>query len=192
MNFKKHLEIAWHQLFDHIASLIILTSVLLAVSIFSFGILAPVVTAGYMHTILVMLREDRKPSVSDLFSQMKLFFPLLGFSILLLIVTMIGMALFIIPGIVILFLFTFVFIYLIPLMTDLEMNLFDAMKKSYAMAVKENPSEHFIVVILYLCILSIGSSVFIGTIVTTPFAVIFLLSVYIEKMRAIFPPEKQR
>ncbi len=192
MNFKKHLEKSWNLLFNHIVSLIILTVVMFGVSIISFGILAPVTTAGYMQSILMMVRENREPTVQDLFSQMKLFFPLLGFGIITVFLTMIGFLLFLIPGVIMLFAVTFICTYMLPLMTDQGLNLFDAIKKSYTITVKDNPAEHFILVVLYLCILAIGSSIFIGALVTTPFAVIFLLSVYNEKNWTNNPIEKQR
>ncbi len=79
MNFKAHLETTWKTFLEFIAPLIILTLVMIVVSFLSLGILAPVITAGYMHAVLLMLRDGRKPEIGDLFSQMKLFLPLFGF-----------------------------------------------------------------------------------------------------------------
>lgn len=182
MNFKKHLETAWNLMLKHIVSLIILTVAMFGVDIVTLGVLAPVTIAGYMQSILLMVRENREPAVQDLFSQMKLFFPLFGFGLITVIATTVGFLLLFIPGIIMIFIITFICTYMIPLMTDQGLSLFDAVRKSYAMTVKENATEHLAVVVLYLCMLAIGGSFFIGALLATPFAFIFLLSIYNEKI----------
>ena len=73
--------------------------------------------------------------------------------------------------------------YMLPLMPDQKLCLFDAMQKSYAMGIKQGSlSDHFVVVVIYVAITTIGSSVFIGSLFTQPLATVFLLSVYDEKI----------
>lgn len=175
-------------MFKHIVSLILITAAMFGVNIISLGILAPVTAAGYMQSILLMVRENREPAVQDLFSEMKLFFPLLGFGFLAAIIIMIGFLLLFVPGIIMIFAVIFTCTFMMPLMTDKGLQLFDAIKKSYAMAVKENITEHFILIVLFLCIMTIGSSFFIGALLTTPFAFIFLLSIYNEKTQGMNLP----
>ena len=43
-------------------------------------------------------------------------------------------------------------------------------------------AEHLVVVVIYLGISAIGSSVFIGSLFTQPLATLFLVSVYDEKV----------
>ena len=99
MDFKKHFERAWQALIDNFAPVLVNTLVMIVVSVVSLGFLAPVLSAGYMQSLLLVLREDRKPDVKDLFAHMDLFFPLLGFTILFVIAVCIGMILLILPGI---------------------------------------------------------------------------------------------
>ena len=69
MNFKYHLETAWNMTLKFIAPLIFITLVMFLLWFFTFGILAPVTMAGYMSSILLMLRDGREPKIQDLFIQ---------------------------------------------------------------------------------------------------------------------------
>lgn len=183
MDFKKHLETAWNTTLQHIVILIVMTLVTNAVSVLTLGLLAPVVMAGFTYAIIQLMRDGKEPRIKDLFSQMKLFPPLLGFSIAVFIVTMMGFFLFVLPGLAVLFAVTFSCIYMIPLMTDKNMGLIDAVKSSWTMAFADGVADHIVVVILCIGLMAIGSSVFIGTLLTQPFATVFLVSVYLEKTR---------
>jgi hypothetical protein len=178
MDFKYHLESAWKMTLQYIASLIFMTLAMIAISIITLGILAPVTMAGYMHSILLLVRERREPRVQDIFSQMRLFLPLLCFSIVVFIITMIGMMLLFLPGVLFLLAVSYCCIYMLPLMTDQNLGLMDAVKQSYLMVTKVSIVDHVVVFILFMGISAIGSSVFIGSLFTQPLATIFLLSVY--------------
>ncbi|MBW2606199.1 MAG: hypothetical protein JRD05_01050 [Deltaproteobacteria bacterium] len=187
MNFKYHLETAWNMTLKFIAPLIFMTLVMFLLWFFTIGILMPVTMAGYMHSILLMLRDGREPKIQDLFSQMKLFLPLLGFFILVFIAMMIGFMLLVLPGIVISLVVSFCCLYMLPLMTDKELGLFDAIKESYTMITQGVFVDQIVVLILFLGISAAGSAVFIGSLFTQPLATIFLLSVYEEKIKQ--PPQ---
>ena len=178
MDFKYHLEIAWEMTLQYIAPLIFMTLAMIGISFITLGILAPVTMAGYMHSILLLIREGREPKVQDIFSQMRLFLPLFCFGLVVLIITMIGMMLLFLPGVLFLLAVSFCCIYMLPLMTDRNLGLIDAVKESYAMVTKEKLVDQIVVVILFVAISAIGSSVFIGSLFTQPLATIFLLSVY--------------
>lgn len=181
MNFKAHFEKAWNMTLKYIAPLIIMTLVMVIVSLLSLGILAPVTMAGYMHAVLLILREGREPKLQDLFSRMKLFFPLLGFGIVVFIGMMIGYMILILPGILFVLAVSYCCLYLLPLMTDRGLGLIDAVKESYSITMKGNMVDNIAVFIIFMGLLAVGSSVFIGFLFTQPFATIFLLSVYEEK-----------
>ncbi|MBN2468356.1 MAG: hypothetical protein JXD19_09405 [Deltaproteobacteria bacterium] len=189
MDFKKHLVKAWESTLKYIAPLILMTLAMGIVSLFSLGILAPVLFAGYMHSLLLMLRENREPKIQDLFSQMSLFFPLLGFGIVVFIALLIGFLLLILPGIIIALGLAFSCLYMLPLMVDKKSGLFDAIKESFSMATTGNVLDHVVTLILFMGISGIGGSVFIGWLFTQPLATIFLLSAYEEKISAV--PETQ-
>jgi hypothetical protein len=182
MDFKKHMVLAWELTLKFIVSLVLMTLVMSGVSIVTLGLLAPVLMAGYMQSILSMIRNGREPKIQDLFSQMRLFLPLLGFGIVVFIAIIIGFMVFIIPGFLVIIAISFFCLYMLPLMTDKQLALVEAIKKSYSMAVRDNISEHVVVAILFLAISGIGGSFFIGFLFTQPLATIFLLSVYEEKM----------
>ncbi len=191
MNFKVHFEAAWNMTLKYIAPLIIMTLVMIAVSFVTLGLMAPVASAGYMQSILLMLREGREPNVKDVFSQMSLFFPLLGFGIVIFIIVSIGIAFLVIPGIILMIAISFCCIYMLPLMTDRSLGLADAVKESYSMSTKGSMVDNIAVFIIFIGLLAVGGSVFIGMLFTQPFATVFLISVYEEKMKSNNEGEKQ-
>jgi hypothetical protein len=185
MDFKMHLEKAWDITLENLIMLIFMTLVMIVVSIVTLGILAPVILAGYVHSIIQLVRDRREPRMDDLFSQMRLFLPLLVFCILFAIVVIIGFTLIIIPGFLVVLAAAFGCLYILPLMTDSQTGLIDALKTSWRMALKENVADHIVVVILFFGLMAIGSSVFIGTLFTQPFATVFLASIYLERKKEI-------
>ncbi|MGD9975443.1 MAG: hypothetical protein AB7S77_20470 [Desulfatirhabdiaceae bacterium] len=181
MDFKWHIETAWKQTFSNIIPLILMTLVMVLVTGLTFGILGPVTMAGYIHSILLMLREGREPKIQDIFSQMNLFFPLLGFAVVVLIAIVAGFLMLFLPGFLMALGVTFCCLYMLPLMTDRNLGIVDALKESYRMAVKEQILDHVIVVVLYLGILALGGTIFVGFLFACPLANVFLVSIYNEK-----------
>jgi hypothetical protein len=178
MDFKNHLEEAWKMMLEHIAALIFLTLAWAAVSVISFGILLPVALAGYMHAILLLVREGREPRAQDVFSQTGLFLPLLLFGVTVSLLAMIGFALLFLPGFLFLLAVFFFCLYMLPLMTDRGLGLLDAIKESYSMVTRDGINDHVIVFILFVGLSAVGSTVLLGSLFTLPLATLFLMSVY--------------
>jgi hypothetical protein len=182
INFKDSLETAWKLTLKNIASLIIMTLVMFVACFLTLGILSFVMIAGYMQSILLMLRDGREPKVQDLFSQMKLFFPLLGFGVVVFILALIGFSLFVLPGVAVVLTVSYCCLFMLPLMTDKNLGLINAVKASYSMVIRGNMTDMIAVFLIYVGLLAIGSSVFIGFLFTQPFATVFLLLVYEGKI----------
>jgi len=185
MDFKKHLETAWHLTLKFIAPLIFMTLVMACASFLTLGILAPVAAAGYIQAILLMFREGREPKIQDVFSRMDLFLPLLAFEVIAVIATAVGLSLLVLPGVLISLAIAFGCLYMLPLMTDRNMKLMDALKESFSMSFQGNTADHFVVTLLVIGISWIGVNTVIGWLFTQPMATIFLVSVYEERMRRI-------
>jgi hypothetical protein len=185
MDFKRHLESAWTLTLDHLVILVFMTLVMFTVSCLTLGILAPVTMAGYTQAILLLVRDGREPRIQDLFGQMNLFLPLLIFALAVVIAIGLGIVLLVIPGVLAALAVAFFCLYLLPLMTDRQMRLADALRQSARMAVDDVLVEHVVVVVLFLGITAIGGSVFIGSLFTQPFATVFLMSVYLERTAAV-------
>ena len=183
MDFKQLIESAFNLTLEKIVPLILLTLLLIVISALSFGLLAPVASAGYMHAIILMVREGREPRLQDIFSQMSLFLPLLGFGILATIVILIGYMLLVLPGIILAGLITFTCLYMLPLMTDKKLPLIDAVKESYRMTTTGSLADNVIVAILFIGVVTIGGSTLIGALLTQPFATVFIAMVYEEKIK---------
>ena len=183
MDFKEHAETAWQNTLKFIGPVLILTLVQVVVSICSLGILAPVTIAGYMQSFLRALREGREPDVKDLFSEMRLFLPLALFGFLVMMALMLGFTMLILPGILMIAALVFGTIYMVPLMTDKEMDIMDALKESWAMATREPWTDQIILTVLYLVIMSLGGSVFVAIFFAQPLATFLVLSVYEERLQ---------
>jgi hypothetical protein len=182
MDFKAHLETAWTLTLRYIAPLILMTLAMAVVSFLSLGILAPVTMAGYMQAILLMIRDGREPKVQDIFSQMRLFLPLFLFGLVVFLAIMIGFALLVLPGLLISLAVAFGCLYVLPLMTDKGLGVVEAVKESVRMSTGKSTLDQLVVMVIYLGLTAVGGSVFIGWLFTQPFATIFLLSVYEEKV----------
>ncbi|MEN8212058.1 MAG: hypothetical protein ABFR31_10080 [Thermodesulfobacteriota bacterium] len=178
MDIKYHIETAWKNCIENVVPLIILTLVLAAVSIFSVGILAPVAFAGYTHSLFQLLKANREPKAQDIFSQLRLFWPLFLFTLAVFIVAVIGFTLFVIPGIIFTVVIGYTCLYVIPIMVDKESGLIDAIQESISMVTSSPVTDHIIVFIIFGALTSIGGSSFIGFLFLQPFATLFLLSVY--------------
>ncbi len=190
MDFRIHFENAWKVFVAHLPAMLISTLVLIGVSLVTLGILAPVVTAGYMQSLLFALRDGRKPEVRDLFMYMRLFLPLLGFMLVAGIAVFLGLAMLVLPGIVLGLALGFFCMYMLPLMTDQGLNLVEAVKASIRMAMEPPISEHLAVVAVFLVLTSLGNSTGLGSLLTQPFATLFVLSVYEAKRRRLLPGPK--
>ncbi|NPE28742.1 hypothetical protein HNV12_12395 [Methanococcoides sp. SA1] len=183
MDFKEHLKTAWESTLEFIVPVILLTLVQMIVVTFSFGILAPVTTAGYIQSLLLALREGREPKIGDLFSEMRLFFPLLAFGVLAALATLFGFLLLVIPGLVVVAFLVFATIYMMPLMTDRKMGLFEAIKESWNMAVRKPVADQIVLMVLYLVIMSVGGSILLALLFAQPLATFLMLAVYNERLQ---------
>lgn len=181
MDFKHHIERAWELTIAHIVALLLVTLVMVAVSSLTLGILAPVTMAGYTQSLLLLLRSGREPRVQDLFAHMHLFFPLLGFSLAVLLAMTLGFALFLLPGVLVLAAVAFACLYVLPLMTDRRMALFEAIGESWRLAQQGRLADHLVAVVIVTAISAVGGTVYVGTLFTQPLATLFLLSIYEEK-----------
>lgn len=182
MNFKIYFEQTWELTKENLVMLIVMTLVMAVLTMITLGILGPVIFAGYTYAILLLVREGREPCIQDLFSQMRLFLPLIFFSLLSVILVLIGFLLFFIPGIVVGVAISFLCMYMVPCMVDQEYGIADAIKQSVSI-IKQNFTEHAITAVIYIGLGWIGSLVAIGWLFTLPFATIFILLIYEDNIK---------
>jgi uncharacterized membrane protein len=182
MDFKRHLEIGWQNALKFIGPVILLTFLQVLVTVVSLGIMAPVTAAGYMRSLLLAAREGREPEVKDLFSEMSRFLPLLGFALVMIVIIGIGVMFLVIPGFILMLLFLFASLYMLPLMVDRRLGVIDALKASWEMANRKPIADQAIITIIYIAILSLGGSIPFAILVAQPLATFVLLSVYQERL----------
>lgn len=183
MDLQKHLERGWKNFIQFIGPALLITFVQIVVTIFSLGILAPVTSAGYVHSLLLAQREGRTPEVKDLFSHMSLFLPLLLFGLVAFVVVVVGFSLLVLPGFAVMLFLAFACLYLLPLMTDEKMGLMSALRESWNMAVMDPIGDHIIITIVYVAIISIGGSLPFVILLAQPLATFIILSFYRERLK---------
>jgi len=85
---------------------------------------------------------------------------LLDKAIAVFIIIIIGFMLLVLPGIIVALAISFSCLYMLPLMTDKEMSLIDAIKQSYALARQGPIIDHIVVMLLFMGISGVGGSEF--------------------------------
>ena len=125
MDFQGYLKITYELLKRHPLFFILGGFAAQLLTMFSLSLLAGPFLGSYLMTMVLFLRKGKKPEFSDLFvglSKIKQLFPFF----FLLLLTVLGFMLLIVPGIV----FATWWMYTLPLMTDKEMKLGEAMRES--------------------------------------------------------------
>lgn len=181
IDFKHHAEIAWQLTLRHIFQLVLLTLVTATVAVLSLGLFAPAAMAGYIDAVMQMVRNGREPDIRDVFSQTRLALPLLLFSLAALLLTLLGYAVLVVPGIAVSLAITYASLYVVPLMIDRNLGVIAAVKTSYRMALSPPLLDNLLIAVVVVGLCGIGGSVFIGWLFTQPLATVFLVSVYDEK-----------
>jgi uncharacterized membrane protein len=192
MDIKHHLEAAWNLTLNNFVSLILISVVMMGVSILTVGIMAPVTMAGYMQSLLEMIRSGREPKVQDLFSHMNMFLPMLAFGAVVFTIIFLGFMAFFLPGVILTGAVAFCCLYMMPLMTDRNLGVFASIKESMAMSRRVALTDHLAVVIVFLVIYMMGRLAFIGMLFTMPLSMLFLLSTYEERINAPPPAAPQQ
>ncbi len=172
----------WRLFTENLVTLLLMGLLHLVLCFVSFVLLWPVVTAGFCQSLLLLIREGREPEIKDLFSRFNLLFPLLALYIIAVIVIVVGFSLLLIPGVIMSLALTYFGLYIIPLMTDRKMKLMDAIKASYQLALEKPLTPHLLAVAVYILFNTIGGFTLIGTVLTTPFTLLFVMLVYDEKV----------
>ncbi len=152
-----------------------------ALMIVSLLILAGPIFGGYMFMCIKACRKpDHKAELGDLFAGFKQFWPLLGLFFLTTVCELIGMALLIIPG---LLLFT-IWFYCFELMVDRKLGVFESMRQSKAMVMENGFGLHFVLTCLILA-MDFGASFvpYVGealSLFMTPLTCMICVSAYLH------------
>lgn len=140
-----------------------ITPIVWPVSALTF-ILSPIISCGYFYIVFKKMRGE-EINAKDLLEGLKFFLPAFIANAIIVVLTIIGLIILIIPGLVISSLFMFTF----PLIIDKKMNFWQAMEGSRKVVQKDLPNFIIFLIILMginlLGILCLG----VGLLVSTPF-----------------------
>ena len=116
-------------------------------SVVTLGILAGPLVAGLYSMVAGRIRDGRRAEIGDVFSCMDRFWSFLGAAIVL--VVLIGLASLTIVGGVLL---ATIWLYVIPLMVDRKMGIYDAMAASYHLVVDNGFWEHLALTVVLIAL----------------------------------------
>jgi hypothetical protein len=188
MNFQAYLEDAWRIIKQEPVILILGGLVVQLLTILSMGILAGPFLGGYFLLIICYLRDNKKPSFSDIFSGLQQFGKLFPYFLVLLVI-FIGFMLLILPG----FLFATWWIYVLPLMIDRKLSYSEAMRLSMNRVNETGFLMHLVFLLLIsvipIMLLNFLSAMmpflFVLKILLPPFQAGCLASLYIDQFKEI-------
>ncbi len=173
MDFGNLLKRSWDLFLKEIVQLILFTVVAVVLSLTI--ILIPTVTGGLARGFLGYAREGRRPEFSELWN-----FEQYGQILLLIIVggvlISIGYMLLIIPGIVL----NVWWLYALFFLVDRKMNFWQSMEASRAAVGASGFINNFVVLLIAFLLSAVGSAVWIGTLLTTPFIMVMVALVYLQ------------
>lgn len=166
------LKKSWEVFMKDPATHIIANLLFLLGSVFSLGILAAPLMVGYIRLIRDLM-AGRQVSATDIFSGLSTTITSLITMIIIGIAITIGLFLLVLPGIAVGFLVAFAFHFI----AYKDSGIMDSMSESFNL-VKDNFVLVLIVIIIVAVINMIGSSVFIGSLLTVPFGMIMMNITY--------------
>ena len=180
MDFGKLFSSSWDTFISQIVNVIVFTVVaaLLSLTI----VLIPSVAVGYTKGFLALVRDGKKPELSELWSNFDKYLDTLLLLIVGGLLVSIGFCLLVIPGII---LMTW-WMYAIFLLVDKDLGFWEAMETSRKIVVQTGFINN-LAVLLISCILNSigGSAAGLGVLLTGPFSMILLTYAYIENSAAL-------
>ncbi len=140
-------------------------------SIVTLGILAGPLFAGLYSMVAGRIRDGRRAEIGDVFSCMDRFWSFLGAAIVL--VVLIGLASLTIIGGVLL---ATIWLYVIPLMVDRKMGIYDAMAASYHLVVDNGFWEHLALTVVLIALNAVADGPL--AILAVPFTIATISAAY--------------
>lgn len=157
---------------DDIVTLVLAALIACVLSVITLGVLAGPLYAGLCSMVITRVRDGRRPAIGDVFSCMDRFWTFLGASIVLLLT--IGLAFITVIGGILLLT---IWMYVIPIMVDRRVGLFQAMSASKDVVMRGGFWQHLVLVILLFAIDAVGRGPL--ALLTAPFSVAVVLVAYL-------------
>jgi uncharacterized membrane protein len=174
MDFTALLSEAWRRFVDEIVQLVLfaLLGTLLCLTI----VLIPTVVGGFFRGFLGYVRDGRVPAFDELW-RFDDYLPLLLLIVLGSVAIAIGYLLLFVPGVIL----SVWWLYAVFFLLDREMGVVEALGASKAAVSASGFFNHLVVLLIVSLLGALGGSLSgLGTIFTTPFALVFLSLCYLE------------
>jgi hypothetical protein len=167
---------------DDVVPLVLASLIACVLSVITLGVLAGPLYAGLCSMVITRVRDGRRPAIGDVFSCMDRFWTFLGASIVLLVT--IGLAFVTVIGGILLLT---IWMYVIPIMVDRRVGVFEAMSASKDVVIRGGFWQHLVLVILLFAIDALGHGPL--ALLTAPFSVAVVLVAYLalENRIAVAP-----
>ena len=172
LDFGYVLKRAGSAFIDDIVALVLAALIACVLSVITLGVLAGPLYAGLCNMVITRVRDGKRPAIGDVFSCMDRFWTFLGASIVLLVT--IGLAFITVIGGILLLT---IWMYVIPIMVDRRVGLFEAMGASKDVVMRGGFWQHLVLVILLFAIDAVGRGPL--ALLTAPFSVAVVLVAYL-------------
>ena len=153
-------------------------------SLFSLFILAGPLCGGiYLMTVTALLSPDKKIDINLMFSQFSRFGPLVGLFFLTMVPTLLGLAFFIVPGVLLMALWMYSF----PLLIDRNMTVTQAMSASWRIVMRNGLGWNLLLAaIIFALAMAPAVIPYIGWVIgwfLAPITWLMVSSAYIQQIR---------
>jgi hypothetical protein len=157
--------------------------VVLLIGALSFGILAlPLWTALWKMAIDALAR-GKEPKIGDVFAYLNKTLPLFIFAIIVTVPIIIGLAFFLLPGLILGFLLPAWWFFVPILIVEQDMPLMEAMSSSKQRVTESGIWDYVIFLVIVSAIFALAGSFLIGVILATPLFAGMYARVYIDEYR---------
>jgi hypothetical protein len=144
MDFSGIFRDAWRIFVKDIGVLIMATLIAVAISVVTIGILSGKMFGGLYLMILRRLRDGQAPEIGDVFECKRGWLELFIATLVMAIIIAVGLILFIVPGLYI----AAIWLYVIPLMIEKDLDFGEARKQSRALVETAGVWDRVVIVII--------------------------------------------
>lgn len=140
---------------NNVLTLVLSTLIVFALGVLTLGILLPTLYTG-LQMMILKAKRGQQISISDLFNYINKTLSLIGAFIITVILTFLGLIIFVIPGLIIATLFMYTNLYI----ADKNMGILEAMSASKDLVMKNSLLLHLAFYIAISIVGNIGGSVY--------------------------------
>jgi len=185
MRIKENVNQVFKVMMDQPLVVFVGALIAMVLSTVTLGIITLVMFTG-IALIFVKAKKGETPSFNDLFAYLGKVWPLVGLWVLMVLGIGIGLVVLIIPGILVMTLWIYAPFYL----AFKDAGVMDSLKMSSKTVMEKGFLPHILMVLVLLLVNLLGAQIIIGSIITYPLTVGFLVYLFEDYAKTTQAPDK--